>query len=996
MKRFRKRSRGGGSGATALCRAVAFGLAALLGVATVARTEEKTNVGDKETQAQTSADSAIKEDDSRRVYVFLSGGSDNAAWKRWNDEALALEKKKREEGVLNRYNAEENEKIAEERKAFEEERKKRAQETRRRDWRQTLEEDRRNASERAEARLADEVAAELERDVLPQIEVDWEAVSLDGATISDEKKLYRPIHIDFVGNDKKGEPPFYSSWRFGIPATLADVKRTKSWREKRLKGVGLDCALPGESFVGWTFENCRFGWREKPFMSLRFNTCDFTDAEISGDFWLSGAITFEQFASTRTFKEGATGEKNGSEDNGENVAKRPNAPRLQFNFAVDGWEFGALENVRTTPFSDGQGRLQVWPGTAESAWNDRGYRDDPILGELARKADPSSGLTIPFERFPADAATGRIWRNSQYYKDKSLAGVAFCGWLNGGDFSDFDLTNAVVFAPNANLGFKLDGATIAGLRVVDGRGSEGAITKEALYSTKSWKQKKLRGVRFTSAFDLRGADFSGCDLTDSYFATSLEGANFDGATINGCRFERWCWSDAPEGDDLSQSPLTVELLEKTRNGRKAKEDENLAWLLGVWFPDEVQKAFDRRFFESLPGFAFKDFSGSTLRFRDMSGWDLKGFDLSGCEIITSSLEGADLTGATIDGATFTQLVGEKRINEPQTLNLSRLKVFLTGAQLASTTNYERDDWRGVALNGKLDFTGFKFGNWKGARVMQYGGFEGADFTDAEIYGVFHSTYPRPEQVEKTRTFKEGRLNYDDFFYSKREVAELQRRYALLKEKGPEALQAEDDALEAAQNDKRVFYLYIKDPRDDASSENAQVKPGRPFPWGIGGDVEARMIAFDFEVNRAVREARYLAQKNDDGTFKRYCDEEKAKGATDAVAKAKATERLQRELEPSEAQKVRNGFIENWKNASLTGATISDVNGLRVEGSDRLVFGVPTPYYYLARTINWRDKSLKNVRFLGGFKPSDFEGWTLENCEFLESPNANANAASSAK
>ncbi len=592
---------------------------------------------------------------------------------------------------------------------------------------------------------------------------------------------------------------------------------------------------------------------------------------------------------------------------------------------------------------------------------------------------------VLFERFPADAATGKIWRNSQYYKDKSLAGVAFCGWLNGGDFSGFNLTDAVVFAPNANLGFKLDGATIRGLRVVDGRGSEGAITKEALYSTKSWKEKNLRGVRFTSAFDLRGADFSGCDLTDAYFATSLVGANFDGATINGCRFECWRWADASEGDDLSQHSLTVELLEKTANGRKAKESENWAWLVSVWFPNEIQNRLDRRRFEAREAFARKGFSGATLRFRDMSGWDLSGFDLSGCEIITSSLEGADLTGATIDGATFTQLVEDKKINEHRTLNLSRMKVLLTGAQLASTTTYERDDWRGVSLIGKLDFTGFKFGNWKGARIIQHGGFEGADFTDAEIYGVFHSTHPRPEYVEKTRTFKEGRLNYDDFFYSEREVAELQRRYALFKEKGAEALQAEDDALEAALNDKRVFYLYLKDPRDDASSENAQVKPGQPFPRGIGGDVEARMIAFDFESARAVREARYLARKTDDGTFKRYCDEEKAKGATDADAKTKATERLQREAAAEEEIVVRELGGFNWELANLDGAIISDVNGLKFEGSDRLVFGVPAQYYFLYRTINWREKSWKNVRFLGGFKPSDFDGWTLENCEFGDSP-----------
>ncbi|MBR2006234.1 MAG: pentapeptide repeat-containing protein, partial [Thermoguttaceae bacterium] len=532
------------------------------------------------------------------------------------------------------------------------EREKRAQETRRRDWRRTLEEDRRSAYERAEARLALEIAAELERDVLPRVEVDWETVSLDGAKISDEKAFRVVFRFDFVWNDKEKKPPFFPSWEFGIPATLADVKRTKSWREKTLRGVGLDCALPGESFVGWTFERCRFGRQEQPFMSLRFNTCDFTDATVSGGFWPSGAITFEQFAATRTFKEGATSEKSENDEKSENAENAENgatnlkAPRLQFHFDVDGWEFGALENVRTTAFGARRGVTSLHVMKTGSDANDRFYPDDPIWNELEAK-------NAFVERFPADASQGKIWRDSECCKNKNLVGVSFCGWLNGGDFSGFNLNGAVVFAPNANLGFKLDGATIAGLRVVDGRGSEGAITKEALYSTKSWKEKNLRGVRFTSAFDLRGVDFSGCDLTGAYFATSLEGANFDGATITKCRFERWCWADASEDDDLSQNALTVELLEKTANGRKAKEDENLAWLVSVRFPSEIQNRLDRRRFEASEAFARKDFSGATLRFRDMSGWDLKGFDLSGCEIITSSLEGADLTGATIDGATFT-------------------------------------------------------------------------------------------------------------------------------------------------------------------------------------------------------------------------------------------------------------------------------------------------------------------------------------------------------
>ena len=316
MKQFWKRSRGSGS-------AVAFGLAALFGVALAAA--EKTDVGAQTTSTQTSAESAVKEDDSQRVYVFLREDADVEGWKRWREAALALEQKKKEDGVLKRYTAEEEEKCAEEAKAFKAAREKQLQEVEPSDWRQALEEDRRRPDERANDRIALEIAEELERDVLPQIKIDWEALSLDGATVSDARRsVGRGIICP--------EPKNWARWNFGIPATLADVKRTKSWREKTLRNVGLDCALPGESFVGWTFENCRFGRQEQSFMSLRFNTCDFTDATISGDFWPSGAITFEQFSATRTFKEGAksgkseNGEKSEGGENAESVAAILNAP----------------------------------------------------------------------------------------------------------------------------------------------------------------------------------------------------------------------------------------------------------------------------------------------------------------------------------------------------------------------------------------------------------------------------------------------------------------------------------------------------------------------------------------------------------------------------------------------------------------------------------------------------------------------------------------------
>ncbi|MBQ6827125.1 MAG: hypothetical protein IJO46_03840, partial [Thermoguttaceae bacterium] len=95
--------------------------------------------------------------------------------------------------------------------------------------------------------------------------------------------------------------------------------------------------------------------------------------------------------------------------------------------------------------------------------------------------------------------------------------------------------------------------------------------------------------------------------------------------------------------------------------------------------------------------------------------------------------------------------------------------------------------------------------------------------------------------------------------------------------------------------------------------------------------------------------------------------------------------LQRETAAEEEIVVRGRGWFYWELANLDGAIISDVNGLRFEGSEQLVFGVPAQFYFLYRTKNWTEKRWRGVRFLGGFKPSDFEGWTLENCEFGDSP-----------
>ncbi len=660
-----------------------------------------------------------------------------------------------------------------------------------------------------------------------KIDVDWENLNLDGATISeaprrcvsvsaeDEPEPYGDVECvlfyDEIGNVEI---------EYGIRTTLAELRRTVNWREKRLSDANFERACFDESFAGWTLTECSFdallhgglGGEErfKEWLSRNPDGCkraDFTDATLDRCYFdAAAAITFEQFASTRSYRE-------------DKIC-------VHFYFPLDGWDF-AGKNIGDLNFPDS---------------NDFSY--------LTRRAKLDGARYEPSSKNYPKGLPEKVWRNSRACKEKDLAGATFYSTLGGGDFSGFDLTGATMFGVNA----KLDGATIRGLRVVAGTNygnSEreriefrrqreyGKITKETICATKSRRDKDLRDVEFNWFYDLTGVDFSGCDLRGATFrfakgygnelekAPFFEDVDFTDAKIDGCRFEVFAKEDERSWPTLEQIMST----ETWKSG-------DLERLKTCVLPDEAQKIVDRRLFEASPEFAAKDFSGKEIKFRDMSDWDLSGLNLTGCEIRTRSLYRANFTDAILDGATLEQsdfglgpITTERLLDQP----------FLTIKQFIETDNYRRKNFRGFRVSGDVlfwrDFSFVGLDLTNATFYSRLGGFDEKalakfDFTDAEIEGSNMLAHMTKKQLLATKTFKEGRLDYeavDRFRRNKKIADELRAEYERLQaEKAKDAEEPEngenaDKATEPASKSEataetRTFYLYDASPRKNESGE----------------------------------------------------------------------------------------------------------------------------------------------------------------------------------
>ena len=136
--------------------------------------------------------------------------------------------------------------------------------------------------------------------------------------------------------------------------------------------------------------------------------------------------------------------------------------------------------------------------------------------------------------------TKEMLYSTKSYKDKNLSGINLEYLaLDKVDFSGQNLTNA-------NIGFAFDlsslnftDAIINGATI--GSNTPGVLTKEQLYSTKSYKDKNLSGVVFANTQinnDMRAWNFSGQDLTNAGFisvyqsSTNIDLTNADFSNAN--------------------------------------------------------------------------------------------------------------------------------------------------------------------------------------------------------------------------------------------------------------------------------------------------------------------------------------------------------------------------------------------------------------------------------------------------------------------------------
>lgn len=121
--------------------------------------------------------------------------------------------------------------------------------------------------------------------------------------------------------------------------------------------------------------------------------------------------------------------------------------------------------------------------------------------------------------------------STKSYQDKNLAGIGLWdNYLLGWDFSGQDLSDAnLAFSTLTNV--NLEGAVVTGFDF--SRTVEHGFTKEQLYSTQSYQEKNLSGIRSWEN-DLTGWDFSGQNLINAdLYLSSLADADLSFVDLRG-------------------------------------------------------------------------------------------------------------------------------------------------------------------------------------------------------------------------------------------------------------------------------------------------------------------------------------------------------------------------------------------------------------------------------------------------------------------------------
>ncbi|MBP3529728.1 MAG: pentapeptide repeat-containing protein [Thermoguttaceae bacterium] len=302
---------------------------------------------------------------------------------------------------------------------------------------------------------------------------------------------------------------------FGVPFTWELLRKTENQRLQRLTDVVFDGVdLTGVSFCDWRLERVRFNESV-----VGLETCDFSGATLN-DVVFCAPITFEQFASTRSFQNNALHDvalRFGDPISGALPPEKP--------FALSGWDFSGKDLSRVS-----FGRF-VSGADADFTGADLGASFDKISPLLRNPAPASRPAELPLDMTEAQFASTASCRSGL------LCGVSFPNDVSGWDFSDCLL-----------VGSRFDSVSFADADFTDAdvrgaafwpnpKGTNARfLTAKQFYSTRCYKTGDLRGITFGSACAIAGWDFSKKNLSGCRFYCPLDGVDFTDAIITDVEF----------------------------------------------------------------------------------------------------------------------------------------------------------------------------------------------------------------------------------------------------------------------------------------------------------------------------------------------------------------------------------------------------------------------------------------------------------------------------
>lgn len=274
------------------------------------------------------------------------------------------------------------------------------------------------------------------------------------------------------------------------------------------------------------------------------------------------------------------------------------------------------------------------------------------------------------------------------------------GELSGRDFSNQSLKNSTwTHADLSNVSFA--GANLDGANFEDAS-LNGTDFTDAIITNMYWGASFTRGQLYSTA-SYKNKDLSGLKLEYYKFNNNLDlsGQNLNGASFRNCTLGMVDFTDA--------------------------------WINNVNFYSA--KSFAAEQLYSTASYKNKDLSGIDFRFVDVKNWDFSGQNLSGVNFYSRDFTGADFTDSIITNTdfsgsnlTFDQLKSTASYKNKDLSGASFSSVDLAGfdfsdqiinnasfgnaknltaSQIASTASYKNKDLSGVDFEG-LDLTGLDF------------------------------------------------------------------------------------------------------------------------------------------------------------------------------------------------------------------------------------------------------------------------------------------------